>query len=430
MLILRSTIKLLDSFWKHVNLSLCYSSILVLFLVLIKHVECKREYEKQDKWNMRITMTTTTLSQSRGSLESTSSTELIFFVGGALSLTPTGKTSDRVDIYNVTSGSWTTANLSIPRVRLAATSLQNLVFFGGGADAFNVSFQNLKFEGNVTNQVDIYNTLNGSWSTATLSQPRCCLAATSVGNLVLFGGGSNSTSYFNVVDVFDVTNNTWTTATLSEARIHLAATSVDNRYALFGGGYLGSDRLSNVVDIFDSLIGMWNTTTLSQARYFLAATSLGNLAFFGGGYATGNKPSNVVDIFNSTSQTWNNTTLSQARYFLAASSIGEIVAFGGGSPDGNTMTSVVDVLNVASNTWFTVTLSQPRAVLASTSSTNKIFFGGGLSNTGLSNIVDILDFDFVSPSTNEIPTPNSSPQNDTSTNSIIGLCPSQLICSL
>jgi hypothetical protein len=82
--------------------------------------------------------------------------------------------------------------------------------------------------------------------------------------------------------VFDVTSNRWTTATLSQARSALAATSVDNRYALFGGGYNGSVS-SNVVDIFDSLSGMRNTTALSQARYWLAATSLGNLAFFGGG---------------------------------------------------------------------------------------------------------------------------------------------------
>jgi hypothetical protein len=70
--------------------------------------------------------------------------------------------------------------------------------------------------------------LNGSWSTATLSQPRCCLAATSVGNLVLFGGGFNSNGTSNVVDVFDVTNNRWTTTTLSQARSGLAATSVNN----------------------------------------------------------------------------------------------------------------------------------------------------------------------------------------------------------
>jgi hypothetical protein len=78
--------------------------------------------------------------------------------------------------------------------------------------------------------VDIYNTLNGSWSTATLSQPRSRLAATSVGNLVLFGGGYNGSSHSNVVDVFNVTSNTWTTATLSKARSGLVATSVDNRY--------------------------------------------------------------------------------------------------------------------------------------------------------------------------------------------------------
>jgi hypothetical protein len=112
--------------------------------------------------------------------------------------------------------------------------------------------------------------------------------------------------------VFNVTSNTWTTATLSEARSDLAATSVDNRYALFGGGKNGTGP-SDVGDIFVLLSGMWNTTRLS-----------------GGGLTAGNQPSKVVDIFNSTSQTWITSTLSEARYYLATSSIGEIVAFGGG----------------------------------------------------------------------------------------------------
>jgi hypothetical protein len=75
-----------------------------------------------------ITHTTTTLSEARFWLASTSSGELVFFAGGYNSTGP----SNRVDIYNVTSGSWTTATLSIPRYQLAATSSQNLVFFGGG----------------------------------------------------------------------------------------------------------------------------------------------------------------------------------------------------------------------------------------------------------------------------------------------------------
>jgi hypothetical protein len=74
-----------------------------------------------------IIHTTTTLSQARYRLAATSSDEFVFFAGG---WTETG-TSDRVDIYNVTSGNWTTSTLSIPRGFLAATSSQSLVSFGG-----------------------------------------------------------------------------------------------------------------------------------------------------------------------------------------------------------------------------------------------------------------------------------------------------------
>jgi hypothetical protein len=84
-----------------------------------------KSIESQQQEN--ITHITTTLSQARYQLASTSSGEFVFFAGGENS---TG-TSNRVDIYNVTSGSWTTSTLSIPRFELAATSSQNLVFGGG-----------------------------------------------------------------------------------------------------------------------------------------------------------------------------------------------------------------------------------------------------------------------------------------------------------
>jgi len=215
-----------------------------------------------------ITQTTATLSQARWHLAATSSGDLVFFGGGYKG---TGA-SDLVDICNATSGSWTTATLSIPRYGLAATSAGSLVFFAGGLN------------GTFFNTVDIYNMSNGSWSTATLSQARCCLAATSVGNLVLFGGGLNGTlnnpaDIFNVVDVHNVTSNTWTTATLSQARYDPGTTSVTNRWALFAGGWNGTNY-SNVVDVYDLWNDMWYTTTLSQPRELPAAASLGNLAFF------------------------------------------------------------------------------------------------------------------------------------------------------
>jgi len=120
------------------------------------------------------------LSQARYLLAATSSGELVLFGGGGNS---TGY-SDQVDMYNVTSGSWTTATLSVPRIDLAAASSGNLVFFAGGDET------------TASNQVDIYNVSTGSWRTATLSQARYGLAATSVGSLVIFGGGGFKRVFF------------------------------------------------------------------------------------------------------------------------------------------------------------------------------------------------------------------------------------------
>ncbi len=72
-----------------------------------------------------------------------------------------------------------------------------------------------------------------------------------------------------------------TTATLSEARSHLAATSSGD-LAFFGGGN-GTTGLSARVDILNVSSGIWTTTNLSQPRGWFAAISSRNLVFFGGG---------------------------------------------------------------------------------------------------------------------------------------------------
>jgi hypothetical protein len=52
--------------------------------------------------------------------------------------------------------------------------------------------------------VDVYSTSRNTWSTASLSQSRRWLAATSAKNQIFFGGGESSTSESNVVDIFCV----------------------------------------------------------------------------------------------------------------------------------------------------------------------------------------------------------------------------------
>jgi len=58
----------------------------------------------------------------------------------------------------------------------------------------------------------------GVWSTAKLSEARDLLAATSVNNLALFGGGDASSGVSSVIDIYNSTSNIWSTAKLSEAR--------------------------------------------------------------------------------------------------------------------------------------------------------------------------------------------------------------------
>ena len=181
-----------------------------------------------------------------------------------------------------------------------------------------------------------------------LSQARNNLAATTVGNYALFGGGDTG-SHSDVVDAYDQTL-TWSTPahTLSQARNNLAATTVapaggsspQSGYALFGGGDYSSSK-SNVVDAYDQTL-TWSTPPhpLSQARNRLTATTVGNYALFGGGW-NGNSYFNVVDAYDQTLTLTTPAALSQARNNLAATTVGNYALFGGGG-NGNSVFSVVD----------------------------------------------------------------------------------------
>ena len=185
--------------------------------------------------------------------------------------------------------------LSKARKSLAATSIGDYALFGGGANTTILV-------GNLYNTVDAYNTSLTQLVATTLSVKRGNLSATSVGDYALFGGGFGAgTNNFGLAitaptDTVDAYNKSLTLSTitaLSVARCDLAATTLGN-YALFGGG---SDKVSSTsdkvfydyVDVYDKSLTHAVTQALSTARNALAATSVGDYALFGGGYnyATG-----------------------------------------------------------------------------------------------------------------------------------------------
>lgn len=189
-------------------------------------------------------------------------------------------------------------SLSLGRQSLASAAIGDKVFYAGG------TLRN----GTNTNLVDVFMISNLSWATPTkLSIARSNLVSTTVRSKILFAGGFQTGiwpdlgKYLDTVDIYDDTTGTWSVAKLAVARSNLAATSVGN-LAFFAGGTSGSGLITDVVDIYDADTNTWSVTTLSTKRAYLTAASLGTKAYFAGG--RDNIPVDVVDIYDTATGTW------------------------------------------------------------------------------------------------------------------------------
>jgi hypothetical protein len=345
---------------------------------------------------------TQALSQARLGPVAVSVGDLALFAGGEVAGTP----SAVVDVYDDASGMWSTAKpLSVARTALAATRVGHLALFAGGADSLSTE----------TAVVDIYDASKGApsnpaaWSTATLSQARFNLAATTVGSKAIFAGGatggisSPNAIASDVVDIYDASKGApsnpaaWSTATLSEARGALAAATAGNR-ALFAGGFTGA-AASATVDIYDDTTGLWCTASLWQARARMGATAVGMRAYFGGGSIAGSTMTDVVDIYDASKgapcnpAAWSTAKLSVARGLASAAAVGNTILFAGGLQSGFVPSDVVDMLNVGTGHWSSsASLSQARAGMGATSVGGKALFAGGSSGFGSPHaVVDVYE---------------------------------------
>jgi hypothetical protein len=240
----------------------------------------------------------------------------IFFAGGVD--TADREWSDKVDVYDASTNSWSIIQLSEPRAGLAVASHGNKVFFAGGVKS--LGFQNVV----VSNKVDIYDISSNSWSTTTLSEARTGIAATTAGDKVIFAGGN----YFgwwpvsNRIDIYNATTNTWSTASLSEARSGSAAGTISNR-AFFAGGITGFNTPnSHKVDIYDNSTSAWSVEEVNIWGIYLNAVTLNNkLLILYGKYG---------NMYNALTNSWSVVTLDQELGWPGIIPVGDYVYFAGG----------------------------------------------------------------------------------------------------
>ena len=319
------------------------------------------------------------LSEGRIGLVSASANNKILFAGGIVS----GAYSSRVDIFDITTNTWTTAELTQPeRQGMAVATVGNKILFAGGGDNDN---------GATTTRVDIYDALNNTWSTAELSQGREYFAAATLGEKVFFAGGrtwQTSPSGFStwaassVVDIYDNATNTWTTATLSESRSDLSATAIGNKI-YFAGGF--SDQFQQIptkaLDIFDATTNSWSTSRLIEEKGAHADIASGNKIFWASGIFNNNGlgpwPSNHVEIRDVVTGQTSFVCITGKLWARAVNKGDDIIFFTGSMGNGMVSGNEFDILNIPTGQWSTARLNQEVYDGTIISVNNTIYVAGG-----------------------------------------------------
>ena len=243
--------------------------------------------------------------------------------------------------------------LSEARSELAATTVGDYALFGGG-DGSTVSMV-----------VDAYDTSLVRTNAPQLGNRRYWLAATTVGNYALFGGGYNGSSNVDYVMAYDNSLIRTSAPDLSFPRRFLSAGAVGN-YALFGGGYTGSS--SKLVDAYDLALTKTTPAELSEGKQNAAAATIGDHLLFGGG-----EYSDTVEAYNSTLTKTILTPLSRNIGYIAATAVGNYALFAGGATEGG----ISEAYDISLTKITAPLLAPPRSTLAATTVGNYALFGGG-----------------------------------------------------
>ena len=347
-----------------------------------------------------------TLSEARWNISVASAGNKILFAGGVASTTNPwgGYGSTRVDIYDIVTHIWSTAELSIGRYKMAVAVSGNKILFAGGSDddadgqGISIAYSN----------VDIYDVSTDSWSFTSLSGPRRDMVGGAVGNKVFFAGGNssftgNSGGFLNVVDIYDVSTSSWSTATLSEARSNLSAVTVGDKI-YFAGGISGNSpsppSVSNRIDIYDNATASWSTSTLYEPKWDMASIAVGNKIFWAGGVNLLSTSDNtnfssistaLVEIKDVSTQSSSLACLFQPNIWYwnygesAVLKDNRIVFFLG-------IISKFDIYDPTTNTWSIGILTQNIENVSIISLNNTIYVAGGTVNGISSNQVWKLEF--------------------------------------
>src|SRR6516162_1553453 len=302
--------------------------------------------------------------------------------------------NENVSIYNALFGTWTSHLLSPGRNNMGVGSVDNKIFFAGGGgptigypfpiDATDLNAVKIPLDfSNLTSQIDIYNTVNNTWSVAQLPVPSAKVAAASAGHVIIFlepveSGGNLMEPR---VDIYDDASNIWSQANIGVG-VGETGAGAGNKI-VFAGGLNGSKQpvshLNPGFDIYDVVSKTWTVgffpDYLSRARTEMGAAGTCNTIVFAGGATIDGQPSDLVDIYNTVTDSWTTAHLSKPRGVgVFAAALGNKIFIGGGDNTELFGMTTLDIYDTESGTWSTMPITG--AQLAAAGAVNKMVVGG------------------------------------------------------
>ncbi len=283
------------------------------------------------------------LSVARADHVGTESNGQIYFAGGD---TGSAVLTSSVEVYDLTSGTWSTMALSTPRFRLAAAACDGIVAFAGGRR---------QVWGEVTDIIDLYDESADTWSVTSLPQAASIFAGVGVGGRLIFNRGSRESGkgFLSVAQIHDLATQRWFTVDLQTGQSWTAA-ETDGRLAFLVDGGSPWAPSPPLVDIYDSSTGLWARTIMPRMRGRVTATvNDGRLYVSGGCSAT-----RFIDVYDIANRTWE-TLLAPGggRCGHVSMSVGPYVIFAGGYDYWFNPSSGADVLNTATGEWASMRIS-------------------------------------------------------------------------
>lgn len=282
-----------------------------------------------------------------------------------------------------------TTELSVARRDLAATSVGDYALFGGGALGMNTNSA-------VTACVDAYNTSLTRSAANNLSTPVRELAATTATRAVFAGGSASDGNGSAVVTAYDSSLTVTNPESLTYPVMEPAAANYQSVYAFFAGGVTDGGNFTDQVNIYMQG-NTKRTSTLNTARTLHAGTFGASVTMFAGGIDNNFSYLSSCEYYDGLLSHKTAPDLSVARAALSGGTCGgsnatsKYAVFAGGSNDSGDL-NTVDVYTKSSTRINATELSLSRSNITATSVGDCVVFSGGYYGNGsYSHVVDVYN---------------------------------------